>query len=125
MGPLTNASEFWWTGKCGPISYTAVTGSTVITLNAKYLKTLSVDKHTLRALYTDSRAASIQRVFRQTVLIQKRMTLNTQPRYRGNLNSEKNKKGSVSDNYMDAFFYRFVWQKEGMHPMRPDLIYSA
>lgn len=42
MGPLTNASEFRWTGKCGPISYTAVTGSTVITLNAKYLKTLSV-----------------------------------------------------------------------------------
>ena len=57
MGPLTNASEFWWTGKCGPISYTAVTGSTVITLNAKYLKTLSVGKHTLRVLYTDSRTS--------------------------------------------------------------------
>ena len=57
MGPLTNASEFRWTGKCGPISYTAVTGSTVITLNAKYLKTLSVGKHTLRVLYTDSRTS--------------------------------------------------------------------
>lgn len=39
-------------------NYTAVSGSTVITLKADYLKTLSVGKHTLTVVYTDGECST-------------------------------------------------------------------
>ena len=37
-------------------NYTAISGSTVITLKPEYLETLSVGRHTLTVLYTDGKA---------------------------------------------------------------------
>ena len=39
-------------------NYTAVAGSTVVTLKADYLKTLSVGEHTLRVVYKDGSAST-------------------------------------------------------------------
>ena len=40
-----------------PANYTVKSGSTIITLNPEYLRTLSVCKHTLTVLYTDGEAS--------------------------------------------------------------------
>lgn len=58
-GPLSKFKGIEVDGKTVASSnYTAVSGSTVITLKSEYLNTLSVGKHTLTVLYTDGEASS-------------------------------------------------------------------
>lgn len=57
-GPLSKFTGIEVDGKAVDASnYTAVSGSTIITLKADYLNTLSVGKHTLTVLYTDGEAS--------------------------------------------------------------------
>lgn len=57
-GPLSKFTGIEVDGKAVDASnYTVVSGSTIITLKADYLNTLSVGKHTLTVLYTDGEAS--------------------------------------------------------------------
>ena len=56
-------------------NYTAVSGSTVITLKTDYLQTFSVGTHKLTAVYTDGEAVQILRLRKQLRSRQNRRTL--------------------------------------------------